>query len=115
MASIRKVKLKKGPPKVYIIQSYKDEAGITHQSWIQCADEAEAKELLDDVRAAERENRIYEKPQALNTPLPYAAVAPEDVGRVIGKHGRVAQAIRTIVYSVRVDDSLRVRLNIVDD
>ncbi|SEM66524.1 hypothetical protein SAMN05216431_10684 [Ligilactobacillus sp. WC1T17] len=43
------------------------------------------------------------------------AVAPEDVGRVIGKHGRVAQAIRTIVYSVRVDDSLRVRLNIVDD
>ena len=79
MASIRKVKLKKGPPKVYIIQSYKDEAGITHQSWIQCADEAEAKELLDDVRAAERENRIYEKPQALDTPLPYAAVAPEDV------------------------------------
>ena len=43
------------------------------------------------------------------------SVAPDDVGRVIGKHGRVAQAIRTIVYSVRVGDSLRVRLNIVDD
>lgn len=43
------------------------------------------------------------------------SVAPQDVGRVIGKHGRVAQAIRTIVYSVRLDESLRVRLNIVDN
>ena len=43
-------------------------------------------------------------------------VAKDDVGRVIGKHGRIAQALRTLVYSVRLDDkSLRVRLNIVDD
>ncbi|GKS80887.1 UPF0109 protein [Ligilactobacillus pabuli] len=42
------------------------------------------------------------------------SVAPGDVGRVIGKHGRVAQAIRTIVYSVHLNDSARVRLNIVD-
>lgn len=42
------------------------------------------------------------------------SVAPTDVGRVIGKHGRVAQAIRTIVYSVHLDGAARVRLNIVD-
>ncbi len=42
------------------------------------------------------------------------SVAPADVGRVIGKHGRVAQAMRTIVYSVHLNDSARVRLNIVD-
>lgn len=42
------------------------------------------------------------------------AVAPEDVGRVIGKQGRVAQAIRTIVYSVKSTYSKRVRLNILD-
>lgn len=43
-------------------------------------------------------------------------VAKDDVGRVIGKHGRIAQALRTLVYSVRLDDkSLRARLNIVDD
>lgn len=42
-------------------------------------------------------------------------VAPNDVGRVIGKHGRVAQAIRTVVYSVRIDGPSKVRLNIVDD
>ncbi|GBG94140.1 RNA-binding protein [Ligilactobacillus salitolerans] len=42
------------------------------------------------------------------------SVAAADVGRVIGKRGRVAQAIRTLVYSVHLNDSARVRLNIVD-
>ncbi|MBU7539625.1 KH domain-containing protein [Levilactobacillus brevis] len=41
-------------------------------------------------------------------------VNPDDIGRVIGKQGRVAQAIRTIVYSVRVQGNKRVRL-IIDD
>jgi len=41
-------------------------------------------------------------------------VAPEDIGRIIGKQGRVAKAIRTIVYSVRTNDSKRVRLNILE-
>lgn len=43
------------------------------------------------------------------------SVAPEDVGRVIGKHGRVASAIRTIIYSVRLDEPKEIRLNILDD
>ena len=42
------------------------------------------------------------------------AVAPEDVGRVIGKQGRVAQAIRTIVYREKSPHSNRVRHNILD-
>lgn len=41
-------------------------------------------------------------------------VAPDDVGRVIGKHGRVAQAVRTIVYAVKSPYTKRVRLNILD-
>ncbi|EPH94771.1 KH domain protein [Enterococcus faecalis 13-SD-W-01] len=41
-------------------------------------------------------------------------VAPEDIGRIIGKQGRVAKAIRTIVYGVRTNDSKKVRLNILD-
>lgn len=41
-------------------------------------------------------------------------VHPEDIGRIIGKQGRVAKAIRTIVYSVRVQGPKRVRLNILD-
>lgn len=31
-------------------------------------------------------------------------VNPEDIGRVIGRQGRVASAIRTIVYSVEFQD-----------
>lgn len=42
-------------------------------------------------------------------------VAGDDVGRVIGKRGHVASAIRTIVYSVRINDSKRVRLVINDE
>ena len=39
-------------------------------------------------------------------------VNPEDIGRVIGKQGRVARAIRTIPYSVRTRGPKRVRLSI---
>ncbi|MDT2756358.1 KH domain-containing protein [Enterococcus asini] len=42
-------------------------------------------------------------------------VAPEDIGRVIGKQGRVAKAIRTIVYGVRTEGPKKVRLNILDN
>lgn len=34
----------------------------------------------------------------------------EDVGRVIGRQGRVAHAIRTILYSVKDKNNKRVRL-----
>lgn len=42
-------------------------------------------------------------------------VAPDDIGEVIGRHGQVAQAIRTLIYSVRTVDTQRVRLVIVDE
>lgn len=42
-------------------------------------------------------------------------VAPEDIGRIIGKQGRVGKAIRTIVYGVRLNAPKKVRLNIVDN
>ncbi|MRI81330.1 KH domain-containing protein [Fundicoccus ignavus] len=40
---------------------------------------------------------------------------PEDIGRVIGKKGRVVRAIRTIVYSVRVRNQKRARIVIADE
>lgn len=43
------------------------------------------------------------------------SVAPEDIGRIIGKQGRVAKAIRTIVYGVRTNGPKKVRLNIIDN
>ncbi|HAJ69687.1 MAG: KH domain-containing protein [Alkalibacterium sp.] len=42
------------------------------------------------------------------------SVHSDDVGRVIGKRGRIAKAIRSIVYSIQFDGPKRVRLTIVD-
>ncbi|NVY96987.1 KH domain-containing protein [Lactobacillus sp. DCY120] len=41
----------------------------------------------------------------------YLSVA--DAGRIIGKQGRVAQAIRTIIYSQNRDNQSRIKLNII--
>lgn len=41
-------------------------------------------------------------------------VNPADVGRIIGKKGRVARAIRTIVYSVKTRSRKRARIVIAD-
>ena len=41
-------------------------------------------------------------------------VHADDIGRIIGKQGRIAKAIRTIVYSVRTNDPKKIRLNILD-
>lgn len=40
-------------------------------------------------------------------------VAPNDAGRIIGKDGRVANAIRSLVRSVGSRDGLRVNIKIV--
>ena len=42
-------------------------------------------------------------------------VAPEDMGRVIGRRGRVAQAIRTVVAAAGARDGLQTSVDIVDD
>ena len=40
-------------------------------------------------------------------------VAPEDMGKVIGKQGRIAKAIRTVVSAAAVKDDKRVVVEIV--
>ena len=42
------------------------------------------------------------------------ASAPGDMGRVIGKRGRVAQAIRTVVRAAAVQDGVEVDVEFVD-
>jgi predicted RNA-binding protein YlqC (UPF0109 family) len=41
-------------------------------------------------------------------------VAPGDIGKVIGKHGRIAKAIRTILLAATVKDGKRAVLEILD-
>ncbi len=41
-------------------------------------------------------------------------VNPEDMGRVIGKNGRVAKAVRTLLGSAAAKQNVRVTMDIVD-
>ena len=41
-------------------------------------------------------------------------VGPSDMGRVIGKRGRVAQAIRTVVRAAGAKDGINAQVEIVD-
>ena len=41
-------------------------------------------------------------------------VAPEDMGKVIGKQGRVAKAIRTVVKAVALNENQKVVVEIID-
>ncbi len=40
------------------------------------------------------------------------SVAPDDMGKVIGRHGRIAKAIRTVMKSVANIDGKRIIVNI---
>lgn len=40
-------------------------------------------------------------------------VSPDDMGKVIGKQGRIAQALRTIVKAAAIKDGKRVMIEII--
>ncbi|WP_079709424.1 KH domain-containing protein [Paraliobacillus ryukyuensis] len=42
----------------------------------------------------------------------HLTVHPADVGKVIGKNGRIAKAIRTVVYAASSDSKKRIYLNL---
>ena len=68
-----------------------------------------AKQLVDDPGAV-RVERVDE-PDAVVLRL---HVAQDDLGKVIGKQGRIARALRTIVRAGSVREHRRVQLEIVD-
>jgi predicted RNA-binding protein YlqC (UPF0109 family) len=42
-------------------------------------------------------------------------VADEDIGKIIGKSGRIAKAIRTVVAAAAIKQNLRVSVEIVEE
>ncbi len=42
------------------------------------------------------------------------SVAPEDMGKVIGRHGKIAKAIRTVMKAAAVIANAHVRVDILD-
>ena len=63
-----------------------------------------AKSLVDDPE-------INETPESVTVQL---SVAPDDMGKIIGKHGRIANAIRTIMKAVGNVQHKKVYVDIVD-
>ncbi|MBQ4566214.1 MAG: KH domain-containing protein [Oscillospiraceae bacterium] len=68
-----------------------------------------AKQLVDQPDAV----TVTEREEAGNTVLELR-VAPEDMGKVIGRQGRIAKEIRTVIKSVAQRDGKRVTVDIVD-
>lgn len=68
-----------------------------------------AKSLVDDPSAVTV--NVIEADKSLILEL---RVAPEDIGKVIGKHGRIAKAIRTVLSASSVKSGKRAVLEILD-
>lgn len=73
------------------------------------------KETLRNIAAAIVDNPdevvviCNETENAINLTL---SVAPDDMGMVIGKHGRIAKAIRTVIKAASVNCGKRVNVDI---
>lgn len=68
-----------------------------------------ARSIVDDPDAVIVE--VDERPGGVSLRL---HVAPDDMGRVIGRRGRVAQAIRTVVRAAGAKEGLEADVDIVD-
>lgn len=68
-----------------------------------------ARSLVDNPDAVQVIERVEDKQIILDL-----SVAPEDMGKVIGKQGRIAKAIRTVVKAAVIGDNKKVTVNIVE-
>jgi predicted RNA-binding protein YlqC (UPF0109 family) len=68
-----------------------------------------AKSIVDDA-----ESVVVEAEQSRGGLTLRLHVAPDDMGRVIGRRGRVAQAIRTVVRAASAKEGLEADVDIVD-
>ena len=62
----------------------------------------------EDVKVTEEADEADDK----NVVVVKLEVAPDDKGRVIGRQGRVAEAMRTLLHVVATKEGVRVRLEI---
>ena len=68
-----------------------------------------ADELVDDPDGVEINARTWRHRVSLEL-----SVSPDDMGKVIGRRGRTAQAIRTVVRAAGSLDGLDINVDIVD-
>ena len=86
-----------------------DDEGTTDAATARTVLEYVVKALVDDADAVEVELDDRGRRPVLNV-----HVGEGDMGRVIGKRGRVAQSIRTVVRAAAVRDGIDVEVEFVD-
>lgn len=69
-----------------------------------------AKSLVDDPDAVE----VTEKQEADSVIVIELKVAPDDMGKVIGKQGRIAKAMRSVVKAAATKQNKKVIVEIVE-
>lgn len=75
------------------------------------------KELLENIAQSlvdNPENVIVDETVGEHGTLLELKVDPSDMGKIIGKQGRIAKAIRTVVKAVASKEDKKVRVDIVD-
>ena len=70
---------------------------------------AMVEDLVDDKSAI---RVTVDEPKEDGTVVYHLHVAPDDMGRVIGKQGRIAKAIRTVLKSAGNKENIKVSLEI---
>ena len=70
-----------------------------------------AKALVDDIEAVKVDESVNE--DGIN--VVSLRVAENDMGKVIGKQGRIAKAMRTVVKAASMKENKRVLVDIVDE
>ena len=76
-----------------------------------------AREVLDTLAKAiveDPDSVVIEAEERRNDVVLRLHAAPDDLGRLIGRRGRVAQAIRTLVRAAGAKDGVDVSVDIVD-
>lgn len=68
-----------------------------------------ARSLVDDPESVKTERRDEDETVTIEL-----SVAADDLGKVIGKQGRTARALRSILGAAAAKDGLRSRLDIVE-
>ena len=76
------------------------------------------KELIQDIAMAlvdHPDEVVVTETETEKTIVVELRVAPEDMGKVIGKQGRIAKSIRTLVKAAATKDDKKVVVEIVND
>ncbi|MBO6178215.1 MAG: KH domain-containing protein [Selenomonadaceae bacterium] len=70
-----------------------------------------AKALVDDAEAVKVDEGVNEE----GVEVVSLRVAENDMGKVIGKQGRIAKAMRTVVKAASMKENKRVLVDIIDE